>query len=83
MSSAGVAMGGQWVQGVMNGPGPCGTVNIWAQRRANSGARHFSGVMRGSRAISRYLSSPRGVRGRAGAAAAAWVCEMTKCRAGS
>lgn len=38
MSPVGVTMGDQWVQVIMNGPGPCGMGNIWVQRTTNSGA---------------------------------------------
>lgn len=61
MSSGGMTMGDQWVQGIMNQPGLCRTVNIWAQRTINSRARYFSGVIRRSGAIGCYLLSPCGV----------------------
>lgn len=60
MSAGGVTVGDQWVQGIMNGPGPRGTGNMWVQRTTSSGTC-FSGVISGSEAIGYYLLSLCGV----------------------
>lgn len=61
MSPGGMTVGDQWVQVIMNEPGPCGMGNIWVQGSTNSGACCLSDVISGYGAISYYLLSPRGV----------------------